>query len=104
MAAIALGVAVARWSSCAASCGSPNPLIDLDLFRRARVQRLAARPNMLGFFAAFGAFFFVAQYLQIVVGLSPLEAGLWSLPSSAGFVVGAMLGPVLLEADAARPR
>ena len=87
----------------------PNPLIDLDLFRR-RAFSASLLTNTLGFFAAFGAFFFVAQYLQIVLGLSPLEAGLWSLPSSAGFVVGAMAGPVLLkvirpgDADDARAR
>jgi DHA2 family multidrug resistance protein-like MFS transporter len=30
-----------------------------------------------------------------VLGLSPLAAGLWLLPSSAGFVAGSMLTPVL---------
>jgi DHA2 family multidrug resistance protein-like MFS transporter len=40
----------------------------------------------------------VAQYLQLVLGLSPLEAGLWSLPSSAGFIVGAMVAPMLFPA------
>ncbi len=74
-----------------------SPLIDVQLFRR-RTFSASLMTNTLGFFAAFGAFFFVAQYLQVVEGLSPLEAGLWSLPSSAGFVVGAMLGPVLLKA------
>jgi DHA2 family multidrug resistance protein-like MFS transporter len=31
----------------------------------------------------------------LVLGLSPLEAGLWSLPSSAGFIAGAMVIPTL---------
>ena len=53
--------------------------------------------NVLGFLAAFGLFIFVAQYLQLVLGLSPLEAGLWSLPSSAGFIAGAILAPTLLR-------
>jgi DHA2 family multidrug resistance protein-like MFS transporter len=35
-----------------------------------------------------GYFLFVAQYLQLVLNLSPLEAGLWSLPSAAGFIIG----------------
>ena len=30
---------------------------------------------------AFGIFLFIAQYLQLVLGLSPLEAGLWTVPS-----------------------
>jgi DHA2 family multidrug resistance protein-like MFS transporter len=38
---------------------------------------------------------FVAQYLQLVLGLSPLSAGLWMLPSSAGFILGSMLTPLL---------
>jgi DHA2 family multidrug resistance protein-like MFS transporter len=70
-----------------------DPLIDLDLFR-SRAFSAALATNTLGFFAAFGLFLFVSQYLQLVVGLSPLEAGLWSLPSSAGFIAGAMLAPV----------
>jgi DHA2 family multidrug resistance protein-like MFS transporter len=95
IAAIALGAVVAL-VFVRRQLRLPNPLIDLDVFRR-RAFSASLLTNMLGFFAAFGAFFFVAQYLQIVAGLSPLEAGLWSLPSSAGFVVGAMLGPVLLK-------
>ncbi len=73
-----------------------DPLIDLDLFRiRTFSAGLAA--NTMGFFAAFGLFIFVSQYLQIVLGLSPLEAGLWSLPSSAGFIAGAMVVPMALH-------
>ncbi|MEZ0291952.1 MAG: MFS transporter [Solirubrobacteraceae bacterium] len=72
-----------------------DPLLDLDLFRiRAFSAGLAT--NVLGFFAAFGLFVFIAQYLQLVLGYSPLEAGLWSLPSAFGFIAGAMLAaPVL---------
>ncbi len=77
-----------------------DPLIDLGLFR-IRAFSAALSTNLLGFFAAFGVFVFTAQYLQLVLGLSPLEAGLWTLPSSLGFVVGAMLVPVL--ASAIRP-
>jgi DHA2 family multidrug resistance protein-like MFS transporter len=38
---------------------------------------------------------FVAQYLQLVLGYSPLEAGLWSVPGAAAFVVGSQLTPPL---------
>jgi DHA2 family multidrug resistance protein-like MFS transporter len=51
--------------------------------------------NLLSFFTGFGALLFIAQYLQLVLGLSPLAAGLWMLPSSAGSVLGSMLTPVL---------
>jgi DHA2 family multidrug resistance protein-like MFS transporter len=50
---------------------------------------------MIGTFAIFGAYVFVAQYLQLVLGLSPLKAGLWSLPSFAAFVLGSMVVPRL---------
>ncbi len=46
---------------------------------------------------AVGYFLFVAQYLQLVVGLSPLEAGLWSLPSAVGFILGSQLAPRVLH-------
>jgi DHA2 family multidrug resistance protein-like MFS transporter len=33
----------------------------------------------------------VAQYLQLVIGLTPLQAGLWSIPSGLGSIVGSLL-------------
>jgi DHA2 family multidrug resistance protein-like MFS transporter len=70
------------------------PMIDLGLFRRPAF-RLALAANMLGFAVVFGIDVFVAQYLQLVLGYSPLEAGLWSVPGAAAFVVGAQLTPPL---------
>jgi MFS transporter, DHA2 family, multidrug resistance protein len=72
------------------------PLIDLRLFRvPAFGAALAA--NTLGIFVAFGIFLFIAQYLQLVRGLSPLEAGLWTVPSAGGFIVGSMAAPLLVR-------
>src|SRR5262249_58103707 len=51
--------------------------------------------TLFGFFVGFGSLLFIAQYLQLVLGLSPLAAGLWMLPSSAGFILGSMLTPAL---------
>jgi DHA2 family multidrug resistance protein-like MFS transporter len=53
--------------------------------------------NMFGFFVNFGIAVFLAQYLQLVVGLSPFEAGLWTVPYAAAFVLGALLTPVLVR-------
>src|SRR4030095_10815058 len=73
-----------------------GPLIDLRLFRiRAFSASLAT--NLLGIFVVVGYFLFVAQYLQLVLGLSPLQAGLWSLPSAVGFIVGSNLAPRILR-------
>src|SRR5262245_58565917 len=69
-----------------------DPMVDLGLFRTT-VFTAALATNFLGIFIAVGYFLFVAQYLQLVLGLSPLQAGLWSLPSSAGFIVGSNLAP-----------
>ncbi|HEV7277624.1 MAG TPA: MFS transporter [Devosiaceae bacterium] len=72
-----------------------DPLLDLGLFRRPAFSAALAI-NVFGFFAAFGTFLFIAQYLQLVLGLTPLEAGLWSLPSGLGFVAGSLLTSKLL--------
>jgi DHA2 family multidrug resistance protein-like MFS transporter len=71
-----------------------DPLLDLRLFRSA-VFTAALTTNLLSFFVGFGTLLFITQYLQLVLGLSPLAAGLWMLPSSAGFVAGSLLTPVL---------
>jgi MFS transporter, DHA2 family, multidrug resistance protein len=71
-----------------------HPLIELQLFR-SRTFSAALTIYMLATFAAFGAYVFIAQYLQLVLGLSPLEAGLWSLPSFFAFIAGSMIVPVL---------
>jgi len=73
-----------------------DPMIDLGLFRN-RTFNASLATNVLGIFIAFGYFLFVAQYLQLVLGLSPLEAGLWSLPSALGFIVGSTVGPRILR-------
>ena len=71
-----------------------DPLIDLRLFRVATFSASLAT-YALSCFVAFGSYVFIAQYLQLVLGLSPLRAGLWTLPWSVGFVVGSLLAPAL---------
>ena len=73
-----------------------DPMIDPRLFKVPAFNASLAT-NLLGIFIAVGYFLFVAQYLQLVLGLSPLQAGLWSLPSAAGFIVGSNLAPQLLR-------
>jgi DHA2 family multidrug resistance protein-like MFS transporter len=72
----------------------PDPLLDLRLFRVPAFSAALATYT-LGILVVFGAEFFLVQYLQLVLGLSALQAGLWSMPSGLGFVVGSMLAPVL---------
>jgi len=73
-----------------------DPLIDIRLFRAPSFSASLA-VYTLGILVLFGAFLFIYQYLQLVVGLSPLRAGLWTLPSFVGFIVGSMLAPLIVR-------
>jgi MFS transporter, DHA2 family, multidrug resistance protein len=73
-----------------------DPMIDPQLFR-VPAFNVSLATNLLGIFIAVGYFLFVAQYLQLVLGLSPLQAGLWSLPSAAGLILGSNLAPQILR-------
>jgi MFS transporter, DHA2 family, multidrug resistance protein len=88
---LAVGVAFVRRQGRLA-----DPLIDLRLFRVPAFSG-ALTANTLGFFVNFGIAVFIAQYLQLVLGLSPLEAGLWTVPWAGGFIVGSMLTPVIVR-------
>src|SRR3954468_8538595 len=70
-----------------------DPWIDLALFRR-RDFSLPLAANALCFFVLYGTQFFTAQYLQLVLGLSALHAGLWTIPSALGYLAGSALAPV----------
>ncbi len=69
-----------------------DPLIDLGLFR-APAFTASLATYLLGTLVSFGSYVFISQYLQLVLGLTPLAAGLWTLPWSGGFIVGSMLAP-----------
>ena len=72
----------------------PDPLIDLRLFRiPAFSVSLAA--GLVALFTWAGTYLFLAQYLQLVKDLSPLEAGIWLLPAAGGSIAGSMLSPAL---------
>ena len=73
-----------------------DPLIDLRLFRLPGFSASLATYG-LTIIVMFGAFLFIPQYLQLVHGLSPLQAGLWSVPWAIAFVVGSMLTPYLVR-------
>ncbi len=91
-------------ASIAAGIGSASPSSSARAARRAvdRPQDVPAAgvqhidgDERIGFFVMFGIFLMIAQYLQLVLGLSPLIAGLWTIPSSLGFTVGSILTPIL---------
>ncbi|KPF45452.1 MFS transporter [Rhizobium sp. AAP43] len=63
-----------------------HPLIDLGLFRIPAFTA-SLLVNLSGVFFIFGIYLFQNLYLQLVIGLTPLEAALWSVPSSLVFTV-----------------
>jgi MFS transporter, DHA2 family, multidrug resistance protein len=73
-----------------------DPLIDLRMFRVPAFST-ALGIYMLATFVGFGIFIFMIQYLQVVLEMSPLVAGLWTVPFALGFVVGSMVSPRLVR-------
>jgi DHA2 family multidrug resistance protein-like MFS transporter len=71
-----------------------DPMIDLRLFSLPAFS-VSLGSYMLACFVMFGIFLYNAQYLQLVLGLSPLHAGLWSMPGAGAFIVGSMVVPAL---------
>ncbi|RBQ15407.1 MFS transporter [Spongiactinospora rosea] len=74
----------------------PAPLLDLRLFRSAAFTTSVTVNIMIGTLMA-GTFFLLAQYLQLVLGIGPFEAGLWMLPQSAVIIVASMLAAVAVR-------
>jgi MFS transporter, DHA2 family, multidrug resistance protein len=63
-----------------------HPMIDLTLFSLPRFN-VSLLVNLAGIFFIFAIFMFQNQYFQLVLNLSPLEAGLWSVGPSAVFAL-----------------
>jgi DHA2 family multidrug resistance protein-like MFS transporter len=74
----------------------PDPMIDVRLFRTPQLSAVLGTYT-LATFASFGMYFYIAQYLQLVLGLSPLVAGLWQVPLALAFIIGSMGTPALLR-------
>jgi MFS transporter, DHA2 family, multidrug resistance protein len=73
-----------------------DPLIDLRLFRVPAFSASLATYG-LSILLLFGGFLFLPQYLQLVRGLSPLQAGVWMLPWALAFIVGSLLTSSLVK-------
>ncbi|MFI9559677.1 MFS transporter [Nonomuraea endophytica] len=71
-----------------------NPLLDVRLFAD-KVFSGALSVFMLSAVALGGVYLLFTQYLQLVAGLSPLEAGLWILPAALALVAVSTLSPVI---------
>ncbi|OLT54065.1 MFS transporter [Cellulosimicrobium sp. CUA-896] len=68
----------------------PDPMLDVRLFTRGAFSG-AVLVNLLSVFSLVGFLFFVSQDVQLVLGLSPMEAGLALLPGLAVMVAAGLL-------------
>jgi DHA2 family multidrug resistance protein-like MFS transporter len=73
-----------------------DPLIDVRLFR-APAFTASLVLYMLATLVAFGAYIYMAQHLQLVLGLSPFAAGLATVPAMLAFVAGSLIVPVIVR-------
>ena len=73
-----------------------TPLIDLKLFHAPAFSTSLIIYTLVTF-VAFGSFIFTFQYLQLVIGFTPIKAGLWSLPLFFAFIIGSKISPKLVQ-------
>jgi EmrB/QacA subfamily drug resistance transporter len=73
---------------------SSHPMLSLGFFHK-RGFSVAAASESLGIFGLLGALFLQTQFLQFVLGYSPLGAGLRILPTAAMICISAPLSPII---------
>jgi DHA2 family multidrug resistance protein-like MFS transporter len=68
------------------------PLLDIGLFANPKFSAsvIAFGTSCL---VMFGVYIYITQYLQLVLGLSALWAGIYTIPWAASFIVGSLLTP-----------
>lgn len=72
----------------------PNPLLDLRLFAN-RALSTAMGGQFFGPFLMGVIMLLVTQYLQLVGGLTPLQAAIWLLPAVAAQMASFLLSPLI---------
>lgn len=92
---IAVGLAFGVWFV-VRQLRLPHPLLDVRLFANPVISG-ALGVFLLAATALGGVYLLFTQYLQLVEGLSPLQAGLWVLPAAALLVVVSTFSPVLVR-------
>jgi EmrB/QacA subfamily drug resistance transporter len=75
---------------------SSHPMFRMDFFANPRFSAASISVSLI-FFALFGAMFLLTQYLQSVLGYSPLEAGLRLAPVAITLAVGAPVATLVAE-------
>ena len=73
-----------------------HPLIDLELFKVPAFSA-AVGTQLIATITFGGLYLLVSQYLQLVVGLSPLHAGMALLPATIAGTLGTIAAPLLVK-------
>ncbi len=73
-----------------------HPMLDIRFFKNPRFSAASTGITMT-FFALFGATFLLTQYMQFVLGYSPLEAGIRLLPFALVILVMSPLSAKIVE-------
>lgn len=81
---------------------SPHPLVDVRLLRD-RAYAMAVVINAMSSFLLVGAMFYLTQYLQVVLGISPVHAGLLLMPGMVASMAATMITGELVGKFSARP-
>ncbi|WP_188192010.1 MFS transporter [Nonomuraea sp. SYSU D8015] len=92
---IAIGLAFGAWFALR-QLRLAEPLLDVRLFANRTISG-ALGVFLLAAIALGGVYLLFTQHLQLVEGLSPLQAGLWVLPAAALLVVVSTFSPVLVR-------
>jgi EmrB/QacA subfamily drug resistance transporter len=95
--ALVLGIAFVVWE-----LRRPEPMLDPRLFK-LRGFTSGSLSVFVQFFAAFGLIFVLLQFLQLVLGYSPLEAGAALAPIAIVMIAVAPRVPRLVERVGVRP-
>jgi len=69
-----------------------DPLLDMALFKKPAFTIMLIAMLINTMFPG-GVMVLSTQYLQLVAGLSPLQAGLWMIPAMSASIVGFLVSP-----------
>jgi EmrB/QacA subfamily drug resistance transporter len=73
-----------------------KPMLDLRFFRNPRFAAATSTITLI-FFIMFGTIFILTQYLQLVLGYNPLQAGLRVVPWAVTYMISAPLSARAVE-------
>ncbi len=78
-----------------------HPLIDLELFGKPEFSASVAT-QLIATITFGGLYLIVSQYFQLVLGLSPLRAGMALLPATVAGIFGTFAAPAIVKRVSAR--